>query len=307
VTSDVGPSVVYVGGTGRSGSTLLARLLTGVPSVVAVGELRYVLERGFVQDHLCGCGRPFRSCPFWEKVFAKAVPGGDDDSVQELLSLSRGVDRLRYIPRHLWPRLRSRKFQERLDAYGSYLTRLYMAIAEVSGASVILDSSKDPSYAFVLYSTPAVELSIVHLVRDSRAVAHSWTRKKRRPEVHSHVAHMATRSAVRSSILWCTYHAMFEFLSRRVGRVRRVRYEDFVAEPEGSLASLAEWVGAPSDGEVAAVVHDISGNPLRFSSDPLVVNADEEWRGAMPARSFAIVTALTAPLLLRYGYRLVRR
>src|SRR4051794_38468775 len=64
-----GPSIVYIGGTGRSGSTLLARLLSGVPGVVAVGELRYVLDRGMTQDHLCGCGRPFRACPFWHDVF----------------------------------------------------------------------------------------------------------------------------------------------------------------------------------------------------------------------------------------------
>ena len=34
--------VLYIGGWGRSGSTLLAHLLGGLDRMVAVGELRYV-------------------------------------------------------------------------------------------------------------------------------------------------------------------------------------------------------------------------------------------------------------------------
>jgi hypothetical protein len=300
--------VAYIGGTGRSGSTLLARLLSGVPGVVAVGELRYVLDRGMTQDHLCGCGRPFRACPFWGEVFRRAVPDGDA-GLARLTALSRGVDRNRFIPQHVWPRLRTRAFARRLDEYSGYLTRLYRAIAEVSGASVIVDSSKDPSYAFVLHSTRELDLGIVHLLRDSRAVAFSWTRPKRRPEVHSHVAHMATRTPTRSGVLWTGYHVLFEWLERHSARFRRVRYEDFVADPQGALADIAAWLqpdlDAPATLTTAEVVHDISGNPLRFSATPLKVSADEEWRTAMPARDRRIVTALTAPLLRRYGYRRV--
>lgn len=306
--SDAWPSVVYIGGTGRSGSTLLARLLSGVPGVVAVGELRYVLDRGLTQDHLCGCGRPFRACPFWEEVFRRALPETAGDAVSALMALSRGVDRNRYIPQHLWPRLRTPSFSRRLDEYTEYLTRLYRAVAEVAGASVIVDSSKDPSYAFVLHSTRGLDLGILHLLRDSRAVAFSWTREKRRPEVHSHVAHMATRSPTRSGVLWTGYHLLFEWLERHSARFRRVRYEDFVADPERCLADIAHWLQTAVDPDAetlksAEVVHDISGNPLRFSAEPLKVSADEEWRTRMPAKDRRVVTALTAPLLRRYGYR----
>jgi hypothetical protein len=302
------PRVVYIGGTGRSGSTLLARLLSGVPGVVAVGELRYVLERGMTQDHLCGCGRPFRACPFWAEVFARALPDAADvdAAVAALIALSRGVDRNRYIPAHVWPRVRTRAFARRLDAYAAFLTRLYRAIAEVSGAAVIVDSSKDPSYAFVLHSTRTLDLGILHLLRDSRAVAFSWTRRKERPEVHSHVAHMATRTPTRSGVLWTAYHLLFEWLERHATRYRRVRYEDFVADPGPGLADIAAWLqtGAAVDSlRNAEVVHDISGNPLRFSPEPLRVSEDDEWRSRLPARDRRIVNALTGPLLRRYGYR----
>ena len=61
-TSDV--NIAYVGGWGRSGSTLLTRMLAEVPGFTAVGELRDVFLRGIIQDRVCGCGTAVgTSCP----------------------------------------------------------------------------------------------------------------------------------------------------------------------------------------------------------------------------------------------------
>jgi len=60
--------VLYIGGLGRSGSTLIERLLGQVPGVCAVGELVHLWDRGITEDERCGCGEPFRQCPFWSQV-----------------------------------------------------------------------------------------------------------------------------------------------------------------------------------------------------------------------------------------------
>ena len=283
--TDQRPSVVYIGGTGRSGSTLLARLLSSVPGVVAVGELRYVLDRGLTQDHLCGCGRPFRSCPFWQDVFRRALPDSQGDAAGALMALSKGVDRNRYIPQHVWPRLRTRAFRARLDEYGGYLTRLYTAISDVSGASVIIDSSKDPSYAFVLHATGGVDLGIVHLLRDSRAVAFSWTRPKRRPEVHSHVAHMATRSPLRSGVLWTAYHVLFEWLERHTRgfvacatRISSPTPKDRFAT--SSNGSARPPMVRPRPSCTTSPVILCASRPLRSSSAPMTNGATRSRRRA---------------------------
>src|SRR5205085_9431203 len=67
--------VLYVAGTGRSGSTLLARILGRADSVFAAGELRYVWQRGLLEDRVCGCGEPFSRCPFWSEVVDRAFGG----------------------------------------------------------------------------------------------------------------------------------------------------------------------------------------------------------------------------------------
>ena len=58
----------------------------------------------------------------------------------------------------------------------SYYARTYAAIAQVSGRRVVIDSSKHASLAFCLSTSPALDLRVVHVIRDSRAVAYSWSR-----------------------------------------------------------------------------------------------------------------------------------
>jgi len=48
--------------------------------------------------------------------------------------------------------------------------------------------------------------------------------------------------------------------------------------------------------------HSITGNPDRLRTGPIAVRLDDRWRREMTARDRSLVTALTWPLLARYGY-----
>ena len=67
--------VLFVGGLGRSGSTVLDMLLAQEPGMVPVGEVRHLWERGLRDNDLCGCGAPFHDCPFWRAVGERAFGG----------------------------------------------------------------------------------------------------------------------------------------------------------------------------------------------------------------------------------------
>jgi len=56
--------LVYIGGYGRSGSTLLEYLLAAHPEVVACGEIERHL-RVFARRRTCTCGEPARHCQVW--------------------------------------------------------------------------------------------------------------------------------------------------------------------------------------------------------------------------------------------------
>ena len=90
--------MLYVGGLGRSGSTLIERLIGQVPGACAVGELVHLWERGVTDDERCGCGEPFRQCPFWQQVGKAAFGGWDEVDVSRVAALRAQVDRNRFIP-----------------------------------------------------------------------------------------------------------------------------------------------------------------------------------------------------------------
>lgn len=294
--------VLFLGGVGRSGSTVIAREMQRIEGIVAVGELRYVWSRGVAANHLCGCGLPFRDCAFWQQVLDLAFP---TDGGTRHAELAAQLDRLRYMPSLLAPPLRTASFARRHRRFAVGLERLYAAIRAVSGAQVVLDSSKDPSYAYALRSAAGIDLRLVHLVRDSRAVAHSWTRRKVRPEVHWTTEYMGIRPPATTARRWSTYNSYFSVLATRCERSVRLRYEDFVTDPVRGRQALRDCV---SDVLVAGspaidTAHDLSGNPVRFEA-ATELRVDDAWRTEMSARDKAVVTAITAPLLAGYGYEL---
>ena len=303
--------IVYVAGCSRSGSTLLLRLLGELPGVVAPGELFDVWQRGYLQNQLCGCGAEFHRCPFWrevtERAFGRApdeVPAARYDRLRRDLLARGGIARL-------WlPALRSRRYVERLRAYAAVFGRLYEAIGKVADAGIVVDSSKQPRHGWLLREVPGVEVHVVHLVRDPRAVAFSWRRDVARPEIHWRAASMERRSLGQSAMDWDAINLLTPRLRSWAASYTLVRYEDLVRRPASALASAGEALGERWDlegivrgGRVNLTPsHTASGNPSRFAAGPTDVREDDEWRLAMATGARFLVTALTAPLLARYGY-----
>jgi hypothetical protein len=299
--------LISIGGASRSGSTLLSLLLGKVEGIFAVGELRYIWSRGWQQNMLCGCGAPFLDCPFWEAVFGEAYGDPRSVPVDEISALQDSVAQIWHLPQLLSPR-RTAGFASRLRAYLSHLERLCTAIQKVSGASIIVDSSKLPSYCYVLSRLPGAEVTILHLVRDSRAVAFSFLRKKRKPDIHWTEAYMPRFSPLRSARDWNLLNLGMEAIARTRVPCKFMRYEDFVRDCRTELSKILspESLPAgslPSNGEVPlSENHTVSGNPLRFSQGPVHIRPDTEWKTSMATLDYRLVTVLTWPLLARYQY-----
>lgn len=296
------PRVLYIAGTGRSGSTVLARYLETVLDAVHVGELRYVWDRGVDDAQLCECGRPFGDCPFWSRVLRRAYPEGVRGARQTMAGLGPRVDRMRHLPSNAAV-ARGVRGSATVQAYGECLAPLYAAAAEQAGSTLVIDSSKDPSYLFALRATGRVDLQVLHLVRDSRAVAHSWTRRKRRPEVHWTEQLMNVLPPTRSARTWLEYNVAVEAFGLLGPRPTRVRYEDFVDDPEACVAGVLHTMDLPARHDAGpSRRHSFSGNPMRFDRAPLRISRDDAWTQEISGRDRCKVSMITWPLLLRYGY-----
>jgi Sulfotransferase family len=300
--------VLYVAGLGRSGSTILSNSLGQIGGYFSAGELNFIWRHNVIENRLCGCGRPFRECPVWTRVMDEAFGGMDVVNPREMMRLQASGTRTRHIPLMLAPR-GERVLKERLEKLLMNYRRLYEAIASVTGSSVVVDSSKEPAHGYAMSMVPGVDFRVVHLIRDPRAAAYSWLKKKPQPDSEE-IEHMVRFSPTKSSALWDSWNASAEALWRRTPEgYLRLRYEDFVAEPRKSLERILGLVGVTAELPLAGehevrlgVSHTVSGNPNRFETGPVELRPDREWISAMSPRDRALVTALTLPLLKHYGY-----
>lgn len=78
------------------------------------------------------------------------------------------------------------------------------------------------------------------------------------------------------------------------------------------METIAEHVGlsahdrafeSPSSVRLAPT-HSVAGNPSRHTTGAVEIRPDDEWRGGMSSLDRRLVTALTAAVLVGFGYSL---
>ena len=303
------PPVVYIAGSGRSGSTVLERILGEVPGFVNVGELIDLFRRSRDSER-CGCGLAFTSCPFWAAVGERAFGGWDSAFLSRVGQLQSNVARQRRLPRLVAGRMAGRDFGADLTAYGAYHVKLYRAIASEASAEYVVDSSKWPVQALAL-ARAGVDVRVIHLVRDPRGVANSLSKKRvARPHALHDADFMWQKAPAGAAARWSACQAEAELLRLSGLRVTRVRYEDLVRQPRPTIETMLAKLGLPHGPSELAHIgdrrvvlgksHGLSGNPSRFDNGEIVLRSDEAWREQMSRRDRLTVSAVGLPFLLRY-------
>ncbi len=291
--------VLYISGYGRSGSTILGEVLGQIDGVFFAGELCYLWARCLIDNRPCSCGRTVRECVLWKPVLERAFGSVEAvDPVQMNRWRLMGA-RERQYPLMLLPGGRAR-LRARLAPFLDNLARLYGAIRDVTGCRLIVDSSKFPSYGYVLGMIPALDVYALHMVRDPRAAAYSRQRTKIKIQ----------HGPIEASLRWVLRNVASELIWRQAGRYWLLRYEDFVAHPQQTVADLLAYVGEDglpmpfgADGSVdRRTSHVASGNPLRYDAGPIRLQIDDEWKQRLSPLRRMTVTALTWPWLLAYRY-----
>jgi hypothetical protein len=92
-----------------------------------------------------------------------------------------------------------------------------------------------------------------------------------------------------------------------------MKYESFVLSPHERLSQILGFARIGfrdedlnfilSDNRVElGVSHTVEGSRTRFNTGPVELRVDDAWRTKMQPRERRLVTAITWPLLVRYGY-----
>lgn len=327
-------TVLYVIGNGRSGSTLLDIALGNHPLMESTGERVHLTRTGWVSPQaaeaadarkrrlpLCSCGKRLdilsagddEVCPFWRRVREEWVLRAGAEDTESYPRLQDVFERHRRWPRLLRER---RRPSPEFRSYARMTLALFEAIREVSGKPVVVDSSKSPPCAFPLALVPGLDLRAVHLVRDVRGVISS-RRKALKKDIGAgiewdHEPHPIWRSVWWSSLRWSAINLEAEWVCAQLGpdRAMRLRYEDFLADPEGSLRRVGALVGMDLSGlgrsliagEKMRVGHNVGGNRLRMSGSVRLRPEAGSWEKSLSAAEQRRAGRIAGPLMRRYGY-----
>lgn len=297
--------VLFVMGHGSSGTTILGNTLGEVDGLFHAGELRTIWGEALAGLQTCGCGRPIRECPVWSRVLDDAFPGLDDAGAARLARLHDDTIRVRYTFRLLRERPGGPPHWGALREYAEVAGRLYRAIGTATGARVIVDTSKRTGDAALLRLLPGVDPFVLHVVRDPRAVAYSWSHRSGSPP-----GELATAGE------WLAFSALGEAVKWRLGPGRSMvlRHEDFAERPRTSIERVLRFVDAarapiPLSGPEDRTVefgenHTVAGHWTRFNRGATDLRLSTEWRSKQRQGQRLLVTGVTLPLLPRYGYPL---
>ncbi|MCB0321921.1 MAG: sulfotransferase [Bdellovibrionales bacterium] len=298
--------IVYVMGAGRSGSTVLDILLGSNPGVISTGELVHLHGRGWTENHYCACGERVSDCAFWSAVKENWSQKATAD-IPSYLELQRRFDRIRNV---VFPaRLKSEsRFRDYLRDTGAIVD----AILDVSGQPVLVDSSKKPPRGFFLSLLAGFDVYVIHLVRDPRGFVWSKAKLLAKDERAGVQAEQRPRALLETVVEWILANVVSALVSRRMGdRAMQVRYEDFVANPKQELERISQLCGVDftdclkrlDAGGTFAPGHTVAGNRVRMNRN-LTLKVDEEWKDRLPSRRKRLISLVTSPWLVKYGYPL---
>lgn len=221
--------------------------------------------------HYCACGERLKDCAIWS-----ALP-----------------EPLRHLPHG----------DASLESHAAMLE----SIASMTAHPFIIDSSKtargNAVRPFYLRRHLSFPVQLVHLVRDPRACVWSVIRWRMRGESDLGRGSQLGLAAM-AAFSWIGANLAAEFYRLRYPRESlRVNYDALLRH--GAPDALKALV--PSGPLETIVVernencHSMGGNEMRNQAH-VAVRRDESWRDEIPTSIAIVVTALTWPLMLRYGF-----
>jgi hypothetical protein len=299
--------VVYLAGSGHTGSTLLSMLADVHPSIASVGEIAVkpkIRRRGDGATQRCSCGVVIVECPFWRDVFDRVQRQGFAFDAQTWPNDYRLENPLlhRLFTRdssHATVRRFRRWAEEHMPVYRDRTRRIdqvnvafVRAVLDATDATVFFDTSKGTPRLARLLAIPAFDVKVVTLVRDVRAYAASAGRRGK----------VLTDAAT----TWRKDQLAIRELTSHLPPDRRtvIRYEDLCADPADTLERLwrfcdVEPIDPPR--RVLSSEHHVLGNNMRRGGQ-IDIKLDDRWRRELDPVDQASILRIAGSLHADFGY-----
>jgi phage anti-repressor protein len=302
--------LIYIAGYGRSGSTLIERILGSNDQIVALGEMKDYLFIIDKPEEKCACGENVISCKFWNLIY-KYFKGLDINKLRKQQKKYESFSGLKY---HF---LRNKG--KDIENYKEFLYALYSEIFSQSGKETkyLVDSSKTARESFLrpilLNEVDNIEVKLIHLVRDGRACLYSNLRGSNR-KMEKGIDAKIPWVGFRTVISWALANISAHLFKWRFGKDNyfRLKYEDFIDDPVNKLKEMEKYLDIDfyrqiemiKQNEAIPLSHQIAGNRLRNKQNlRLSSRYKEMWREKLPLQYKMLFWIFDWPFVLMYGYK----
>lgn len=303
---------VIICSAGHSGSTMLDMIIGAHPKCESLGEL-LMLPMEFALNHPCTCGNEIRVCPLWSRVAENL--GLDVEGDPYALNLGYIRASIRADPRvmrraYIWrvkffmglnylrlrygisfPKMLMHHFNDGIIN----TMRVFKIVRQLTGKSIVVDSSKQHSRAVSLYLSAPEETRLIMLVRDGRGVFYSQLK-----------LHSGQRQGL---IAWKSYYShLLPLLERYVPEqhVMRLRYEDLVMYPELECRRICDFLGItfyPKMIDFTSVIHhNVNGNRMRRSKNSELY-LDDKWKNELSVADIKYFEQHAGSMNRGFGYK----
>lgn len=273
---------IFVVGSPRSGTTLMAGALNQIPGV-RVGR-----ETGFI--------------PLLYREGMESLHKWDDGALQRVIKEVNS-----YLAMEQWPESASvsgarRYWSDSGDVGYAGLIRYVWSLGDPAGQQVRFAGDQTPGYvlAMPLLEQLFPQARYVHVVRDPRDVVASILPLK-----------FGAKSVGVAAADWNEYQGAWWAAERWVPPERRAefRYEDLVRNPQQTIEALAGFLGLPAPApdpgrEVHIETRDLAAAVPHHArlTEPINDEHVGRYRQRLSDRDRSIVEALTYTGLVTYGY-----
>ena len=247
-------TIVYIAGYGRSGSTLLARLLGDHEAIFTAGELVNFIDLIDSCDVDCSCGQELCACPFWSKVFQAFTADSLFD--QETAENQKQMESIAGLPGSVCG-FASNRVDRYCDISRKIMDSIFKQLPDHT--RFVVDSSKTTwsrsNRPIMLSRMENYDVKVIHLVRDGRGCMWSMIRGTdtgllKKAKLLKRSSFPVFRTALHWPIANLAAH-LFQLYAP--ANYCRIRYEDLVVKPEQVHEALAKFLGISSQGAFSAM------------------------------------------------------
>jgi len=304
-------------------------LLGSHPQIVTIGEMKLSSRAmGDLDAYRCSCGTFIKQCRFWQKVqegmagrgyaFNLADAGTDYRAVESpyarrllgLMHRGRFLESLRDAALGV-----SRAWQTQLPVIHRRNAALVATVSETAKADVVVDSSKVGLRLKYLLRNPELDVKVIRLIRDGRAVALTYMD----PACFADARDPARRaggtggdraderlSMAQAAWEWRRSNEEAEHILRGLNESQwiEVRYEEYCIDPDTTLGRLQQFLGVELGRQpraFRAVEQHIIGNGMRLDTTS-EVRLDERWRTNLTQQDLRLFSQIAGKMNRRYGY-----